>query len=787
MTSRIVLVTGLMLSWSAVSRAQADTLKKIAIADGEVHGLGPHDASTARNVRVVSAIVVATASTMVKRLVITGDTIIDDEMGHYTIRGGTVTPVGDAPKSNEVQRGDTVFDARLTDVEIDNPRLDNAIIESVDIRKMAFVDGDVAAGYVSAGTIRDAIVSRETPVRWKNAIISPSASATVVFAGLHLAGVPIIARIHHLVVGCPADAEAQSLNVRLGCIPHPEPRITFEVPHQGIDWTVTPLPPPTSRDVPSVYVDGRTGKVDSLKTFGVGKFVRIVVANVNPFLFKYKIVAGNAQTIQEASPLNFLGLALGVSPAAPIAAPPSLELTASGNGKSLQPNDKSCALESTLLGKADAYLATVSGREYIDRALATSPDPWLALQRYHDNVAAVLDARLAAADVRTSAYWADSLARALSPSLSSYAALSTYVSQYQNRLNAVLSDFVNAGIANDSCESAQSAYQQAKADSTKAAKSYKPQAELLAQKSAFVDATAPQFSHVWSDESRFWAVLTVPRQDASSDVIVTIERETLAQPKVTPPTSQTSSPTPQDASRNAYSVNISGTLGLDMTAGAAKSSAAPGGPSGQGPGGPGGQQGNGNSPTGQTPNNQPNPGNPTASPVVPDSGYVILAQPILRYRPSAFFTVGIGAFYTPLKTPQYGVQSRRVSAPAGQPSDSIANQIVVTGNSAGRLAPAATLSVLFPTPLGDKFIPSGVLGATLLPQSSAVDFGLVAGFGAALFRSKMNVIVGAYVSTQDYLVNGYHVGDQLLTSATSAPVASHLKVAFTVGATFRVY
>lgn len=64
--------------------------------------------------------------------------------------------------------------------------------------------------------------------------------------------------------------------------------------------------------IAQVVVDGRTGSVGTNRAFGLAAPVRVVVTNVNPYLFQYRIQTAN-HTITEANPADFFRIAFGLT------------------------------------------------------------------------------------------------------------------------------------------------------------------------------------------------------------------------------------------------------------------------------------------------------------------------------------------------------------------------------------------------------------------------------------------------------------------------------------------
>jgi hypothetical protein len=570
--------------------------------------------------------------------------------------------------------------------------------------------------------------------------------------------------------------------------------------HHEVPTTEDPFglyPPAAGSNINDITIDGRTGWiVDGVKgakeqnatlRFQPREFVRIVVLNVNPFLFRYKILIGNEQVIQEASPLDFASLVLGKSSAPSIATTPQVPV---GGVEGSPPNYRAglvakegdCGnIDATMVDpllKRLATLITLHDYIYNNRIGAWSIDP-LDNSEYLRLLAAVQvsrDARLEARAVRYQAFLVDSLATDLARKAPiAKAILGSALDGYKialSQVNSAISDLDAMPPVKDTTSSKCTGLNHLLAtvrtyptdDDRLDADKTETIAERVDERMANVAALATQFAGIWSDASRFWVVSTLSRQDASGDVTVTIERQTIPQAKapVTPP-SQTSD---QKQDGTSFAATITGTIGGKPSGAATQQNAI--------------STAGGNGKVAAT------SGTPKA-PAVPDSGFVVIAQPIVHFRSATFITVGIGMFYTPLPAPQFGTQQHRIAAPPGAAADTLVTQVVVTDNSTARFVPGATLAIRLPiTPADCAWGFHGVLGATLLPKSSDLAFGLIGGIGISLWQNKVMAVPGVYVSNENYLIGGYHVGDGIPASS-SAPVGSHLAAAFTIGLSFRAY
>jgi hypothetical protein len=500
--------------------------------------------------------------------------------------------------------------------------------------------------------------------------------------------------------------------------------------------------------------------------FAAGDLVRVVVVNINPFLFKYRLVVDSQQVIQEANPADFLSLAFGIP--------------AKFSGNALAPQAVIALGQRPVCPKADlAKLNPIISRKDVladaVENLESALDTWGsgsifdvtkgAYRNFVDATNWALDARLGAKTVQYQAFLADTLSRSLSRQIG------PAYSKFSQKANAVA----------DSATTIESALTAAKLDEVKCPPVHdtrvafselnlriadiQSRVQQIGVQRALLDSLAPRFARVWTDRARFWMVTTLRRYDKSGDVVVTVERQPIPQPKIMPPQTGSVTSGPPKQSANAFSATISGTFGAAPgSAGASQSAGGPTGP--------------------PSTNTQSKSSSPSG--VAPDSGYVILSQPVVRFRPIGLVTINAGLFYTPLPAPQFDTQQRRVAAPPGAPGDTLRSRISVADNSGGRVVPSVTLGLRLAEAFDDAVGFHLIFGATVLPKSGDVDFGLIGGAGLSVLHSKLMFVPGVYISKQNYLVSGYHVNDEIPVSS-STPVASHVKAAFVVGATYRIF
>ena len=512
-------------------------------------------------------------------------------------------------------------------------------------------------------------------------------------------------------------------------------------------------------------VDGLTGRALSNHDFRKGQSVRIVVRNVNPFLYSYTITTENEQIVQEPSPITFFNIAfqaLGVSlpdsapnftfrfDPDPINAIRGCPASVNGVDVTVTRDSIADALDRFLTRQplVQQIISNFAGRVHTFRAkyeseLQIARSPTLGMVAVQ---ASGRTARMQVDSIAASAGLASTILEAAIREASGDIASA-------RRINRKLPNAYAA-----QCPVIEIKLTQAESDVSTANE------QLGGIRAAQVAAQSAShaFSAIVDDPASYYAIKILKRYDSPTDVTVAIARRAVpirSLAEVTQALQGKSAaarpPTGPAAALTSPTVSNTITVTVPQPAGPAAASGAAGSP---GVGAP--QDG----------------ATPPAT---------LLTAHRLKFGGPGRFSISAGILVSDLDDPRFSTTQRRIQPVPGQSTETSEYVLALADSGNFRVVPTVTLNLLaFPAGTGenDGFLIS--LGTGLQASGGTPNIGWYLGGGVSAFDSRFLLTAGTYVGRVE------HLGDMRLGQilpGPSVPSRSTLRADWAMGILFRLY
>jgi hypothetical protein len=157
----------------------------------------------------------------------------------------------------------------------------------------------------------------------------------------------------------------------------------------------------------------------------------------------------------------------------------------------------------------------------------------------------------------------------------------------------------------------------------------------------------------------------------------------------------------------------------------------------------------------------------------------LVTQVRLNFGGASRFVIAAGLIWTDIASRQYSVNSRLATPTPAQPSDTIANVIGDPTVSRSRVTPMLTLNTRVYRPI------YATIGAGLR-TTGGTELDYVAGSGFSAFDERVLVTGGFYFGQASVLAGGLHVGDRLPAQTTTVPTRNKAIVRFGLGVSYRL-
>ena len=171
-----------------------------------------------------------------------------------------------------------------------------------------------------------------------------------------------------------------------------------------------------------------------------------------------------------------------------------------------------------------------------------------------------------------------------------------------------------------------------------------------------------------------------------------------------------------------------------------------------------------------------------------DGAFRLLYEERLRIGGRNRFTIGAGFAWGGVPTREFGLTDRFVPPPVGVPGDTVAKVVVATERSNSRVLPVLTFSMrLHGDWLSDNV--SGVyavFGGGVRPDQSLTDWQFMTGLGLGLFRERCLLLVGVLVANSKELSSPYRVGDRAPTGTSTNLSRKVLKAGLALGVSIKI-
>lgn len=499
--------------------------------------------------------------------------------------------------------------------------------------------------------------------------------------------------------------------------------------------------------------------------------VRIVVRDVNPFLFTYSISA-EVKAIPEPSPSDFFkAFTLGFTlPGALAEGAPQVAtlnkgttggvttqtfLTPSGPCKEMEA--RRVRLSTALKGVARADSAGATSLKPISATLGAANTKWKVGRDSLYNPTAPADtiihaARKIAAELDTTIAALDTNIRIATDAIT---LISGSAADSKAQADALAKDYPDCFADKDTVyryiarvEANAKRYAQAVADAGKARASAKEAAGLLRS-----TADNPQ---------RFYKTRLLDTYEKPHNILITVTRT--ATPAIDldfgPPSAPSSPQTPTPARENPTTP----TPATTTTVGSVTVSTTTTIITGEAP---------------KAPTPAPNaPARPATARV--DS----VVQTRINIGGAPRFLIGAGFAFAPIPSRQYSPLAVRIPAGPGGPGDTLRTTIGAPTISKARVTPILTLN----TRLNDPWYGMtwhATLGAGLRTTGKA-DLDYLVGLSVSAFDQRVLLTGGAYFGETNVLAGGRHTGDALLTGTTSVPTDKKFVAQWAVGLSYRI-
>jgi hypothetical protein len=543
------------------------------------------------------------------------------------------------------------------------------------------------------------------------------------------------------------------------------------------------LPPPVP-GVTDYVIDGASGTgmrrdprtksaPDLTSTeFGAKEFVRVIVRNVNPFLFQYRITIDKGQIVAEASPADFFSAAFPgflfpktstIATNAPLANLKTPALVARNCSVAESLTNKSLSTKESKLVDTRNEIQ----REFDDQRSRDGKITHAMLKQLDTVVnpkSSALSVRGAAQDAGTAlADWSDSLANSIQ-------ALGRRTVEYGRAADEYA---ISASVDPTSCVDLLLRNLYARNLVADAAL-FQADLQLLQDRKSQVDNLNQVIARTVKDPARFYSMVLLPRFDKPTDVSVVVERASASVPL---PSFSSSATSVSVAQRNSPKAgDKAGTVIATITTSIATVSANQ-------------KSGDLTEPIGVTASDksaQPPGSAPSTSPSSAEPHYdKIAAQPFHFGGPSRF-SIAAGLIYGALRSPKFGTLQVRVAPTPDRPADTLRNVVALTDSSKFRIVPFISLNTLVKE-FKNQYV-TGVhltFGVGVRKDAGNTDLDYLLGAGLSGLGERVMLDIGWYVGKKQYLIGGTALGDQVPTA--SAPSGSRTQTALGVGLAYRFW
>lgn len=526
--------------------------------------------------------------------------------------------------------------------------------------------------------------------------------------------------------------------------------------------------PPSPVNVKDFVIDGTTGKVDAPKSrFPRGQAVRIVIKNVNPFLYQYEIETADEQAVFEPSPLTFFNFAFGAG-----IPEKGLGLLATGgpvdylNGRAVAQIGQCPAI----ISDQNVAPSRDSVRLKLGRSVNAVGSILERLARLH-TVADSLRGKFESAMLTTREPDAPTSVVAASADVARIA-LGAFVDSLRESSVTVDSDLKRAVQFNGEAERFVGDFPtgyaaacpiigniaKALADSLPGLKKTH---EALRKTRDDAYAAHSAFTVTVKDPAAYYAMLILKRYDSPTHVTVNVRRKI-----VTPAVGSTSwsvapSSSPEAATPRPPTPATAGNVTVTTT------TVVP-------------QPGNTNA---ASPATNAGTGATTGSQSAVKSQ--LLASNRLHFGGQGRFSITAGLMFSALDDPRYSTNQRRINPVPGQSQDTSEFVVAVSDSGEFRLLPMIALNMLA--------VPFGATGANGLHLSfgtglqttrQSASLGYFVGAGLSLFDSRFLLTAGSYAGRVQQL-GDLRIGQRV--SSATLPSRDRWGADWAFGLTFRLY
>ncbi|HEY4100755.1 MAG TPA: hypothetical protein VGM20_07755 [Gemmatimonadales bacterium] len=511
-------------------------------------------------------------------------------------------------------------------------------------------------------------------------------------------------------------------------------------------------------------VSGLTGRASEQVAFKRNEIVRVVVTNVNPFLFNYAIAAKDSQIVQEASPLDFFNLAFKPLGLSIPSAPPPRTAAAFSVGQPLPSCPDGPEPQRAITALADnAWLSL----KKIDTILATTLlDGDRSRSEFDAQAGTIYNSQIAAREVHDAAQRASRALGWLSDSITNdVAVINVLLSVTQSRLDSVR-DLVkpNKSKIDVACPKLTATQSELDKDVGNAQTYLNTlRTERDAARTAY-----RTFQNTVDDPAAYYAMLMLPRFDKPMDITIRVSRSHVAPAVLFTPVDD-GARSPGGGGADGNSSNRSAvTATATVTVPTANSTNGPPDPTSPAP--------KSSTATGTTPAAKP------AAAGGDQGSLTTLTEQRLHLGGKPEFSIGVGLMVASVSNRQY---SAVASGPPNAGPGTTTYLVGLTGNNQFRLVPAITLNArLCSLDSKERWSLHGVFGTGLRTQGAGTSLDYLAGLAVSPKDSKFMINATVYAGDQQRL-GGLRLGDELPTN--TVPVQTSTRVGVAVGFTFQVY
>jgi hypothetical protein len=552
--------------------------------------------------------------------------------------------------------------------------------------------------------------------------------------------------------------------------------------------------------VTDICIDGLSGNVSSRAQYGPGAAMRVVVTNVNPFLFKYTTEVTDETAIAEASPSTFFNIAFsGLGVKFPASKDSSVGNSGAANlatqvEKAFLPveaKSAGCTAKETKEPDAErAYeqlsLALARNTETYNKGVSKAGSLLKAAGDVDEKVrpafVTLRSANKNANEIRLATQGAYETLNAHAIELHKFVGDAQLAASNLAPAVAELSKTANKAVAeHPNCANfIQLTDKLAELNDRLTLASAALTA--LAKRRDEVSRVADGLAVIASDSSAFYSVTMLKPYQKPTLVTIRIRRSSSAstvEASLVAGGSGDAAPVPDRTP-----APVGGNTNNGGSGGAGGGRAGSGGGSGTAatqptititivPGGGGAST---------NPNTQQNP-QPQSSPAAKDP---VFATYVVHAGGRRRFTIGAGAMVVALTSPDFGIERRHIPLVPGT-ADTTAFVIRMTDTSSFRFIPAITLNALL-VPFGSRQN-DGIhasFGVGLHAQSDNTGLDYFLGAGPSLFSSRMLILAGAYIGKRLEL-DGLVPGAVVSTTSVSDYTSTRTVVRFGATLSYRVF